>query len=208
MRARKKKNCEARVSACSDLLVSEPSQMNDYKSKLPAEIEIGGGKGGFICELAKRNPDKFYFAVELVTDVLVTALERARDEEITNVRFLNVNALRLPEFFAEGEISKIYLNFSDPWPKSRHDKRRLTYREFLKTYKKFLAKEGLLVMKTDNDNLFDFTLEELPEADFRLDVLSRDLHNSEYNEGNIMTEYEKNFSEKGVPIKYLRATNL
>ena len=208
MRARKKKNCEARVSACSDLLVSEPSQMNDYKSKLPAEIEIGCGKGGFICELAKRNPDKFYFAVELVTDVLVTALERARDEEITNVRFLNVNALRLPEFFAEGEISKIYLNFSDPWPKSRHDKRRLTYREFLKTYKKFLAKEGLLVMKTDNDNLFDFTLEELPEADFRLDVLSRDLHNSEYNEGNIMTEYEKNFSEKGVPIKYLRATNL
>ena len=208
MRARKKKNCEARVNACSDLLVSEPSQMNDYKSKLPAEIEIGCGKGGFICELAKRNPDKFYFAVELVTDVLVTALERARDEEITNVRFLNVNALRLPEFFAEGEISKIYLNFSDPWPKSRHDKRRLTYREFLKTYKKFLAKGGLLVMKTDNDNLFDFTLEELPEADFRLDVLSRDLHNSEYNEGNIMTEYEKNFSEKGVPIKYLRATNL
>ena len=208
MRARKKKNCEARVNACSDLLVSEPSQMNDYKSKLPAEIEIGCGKGGFICELAKRNPDKFYFAVELVTDVLVTALERARDEEITNVRFLNVNALRLPEFFAEGEISKIYLNFSDPWPKSRHDKRRLTYREFLKTYNKFLAKGGLLVMKTDNDNLFDFTLEELPEADFRLDVLSRDLHNSEYNEGNIMTEYEKNFSEKGVPIKYLRATNL
>ena len=208
MRARKKKNCEARVNACSDLLISEPSQMNDYKSKLPAEIEIGCGKGGFICELAKRNPDKFYFAVELVTDVLVTALERARDEEITNVRFLNVNALRLPEFFAEGEISKIYLNFSDPWPKSRHDKRRLTYREFLKTYKKFLAKGGLLVMKTDNDNLFDFTLEELPEADFRLDVLSRDLHNSEFNDGNIMTEYEKNFSEKGVPIKYLRATNL
>ena len=208
MRARKKKNCEARVNACSDLLISEPSQMNDYKSKLPAEIEIGCGKGGFICELAKRNPDKFYFAVELVTDVLVTALERARDEEITNVRFLNVNALRLPEFFAEGEISKIYLNFSDPWPKSRHDKRRLTYREFLKTYKKFLAKGGLPVMKTDNDNLFDFTLEELPEADFRLDVLSRDLHNSEFNDGNIMTEYEKNFSEKGVPIKYLRATNL
>jgi tRNA (guanine-N7-)-methyltransferase len=208
MRARKKKNCEARVNACSDLLISEPSQMNDYKEKLPAEIEIGCGKGGFVCELAKRNPDKFYFAVELVTDVLVTALERAKDEEITNVRFLNVNALRLPEFFAEGEISKIYLNFSDPWPKSRHDKRRLTYREFLKTYKKFLAKGGLLVMKTDNDNLFDFTLEELSEADFRLDVLSRDLHNSEYNEGNIMTEYEKNFSEKGVPIKYLRATNL
>ncbi len=207
MRARKKKNCDARVAACSDLLITEPSELAQYKDKLPAEIEIGCGKGGFICEMAKQNPDKTFFAVELITDVLVTALERVKNENIENVKFLNLNALRLPEFFAEGDVSVIYLNFSDPWPKSRHEKRRLTYREFLRTYKKFLKKDGYVIMKTDNDALFDFTLEELPEADFSVEAISRDLHNSEYCAGNIMTEYEKNFSEKGVPIKYVKAKN-
>lgn len=207
MRARKKKNRDSRVEACRELLITTAEEMSEYREKLPCEMEIGCGKGGFICEMAKRNPDKFYFAVELVTDVLITALERAKAEKIENLRFLNVNALTLPEFFSQGEVSVIYLNFSDPWPKSRHEKRRLTYREFLKTYKKFLSENGALVMKTDNDALFDFTLEELPKASFEIMSQTRDLHSSELGIGNIMTEYEKNFSEKGVPIKYVKAIN-
>lgn len=206
MRARKKKNREKRVEACADLLITEPAEMETYKEKGPFELEIGCGKGGFICEKAKREPHKQFFAVELVTDVLVTALEKAREENIENLKFLNINAIRLPEFFSEGAVSVIYLNFSDPWPKARHYRRRLTYRDFLGIYKRILDRDGVIEMKTDNDGLFDFTLEELPEAGFAINALTRDLHASEYAENNVMTEYEKHFSEQGVPIKYVNTS--
>ena len=204
MRARKKKNCDKRVEACSSLLINSPEEMISYTDKLPATLEIGCGKGSFICTLAKNNPDRFYFAAELITDVLVTALERAVDEGIENVRFLNINAVRLPEFFKKGDISKIHLNFSDPWPKSRHAKRRLTYHTFLDLYKNILSDDGVIEIKTDNDGLFEFTLEELALSDMKILRIERDLHKSDLAEGNVMTEYEKNFSEKGVPIKYVK----
>lgn len=205
MRMRKKKNGEARVAACAELLINEPSDIDAYREYFPIELEIGCGKGGFICETATRNPDKFYIAVELSTDALITALERAKREEIGNIRFMNVNAARLGEFFHSGDISVIYLNFSDPWPKKGHAKRRLTYRSFLELYKSILTADGKLCFKTDNRPLFDFSVEELGEMGWRIEKLTNDLHNSEYNDGNVMTEYEKNFSEKGVPINRLEA---
>ena len=204
MRMRKKKNGEARINACSEYLIKS---LDDEKlsQMLPAELEIGCGKGRFICETAKSNPDKKYIAVELVTDALITALENAAEEEIPNLKFINVNAKELGSYFKKGDIKVIYLNFSDPWPKSRHAKRRLTYRTFLDVYKQILPDDGMICFKTDNRPLFDFTLEEFKECGWRVEDVTFDLHSSKFNEGNIMTEYEKAFSEKGVPINRLVA---
>lgn len=205
MRMRKKKNGEARVAACADYLIQIPEDLSVYRDRFPIELEIGCGKGNFICENALKRPDQLFVAVELSTDALITALERAKREEIPNVRFLNINAARLGEFFQKGDVKVLYLNFSDPWPKSGHAKRRLTYRNFLNLYKELLCDDGKLCFKTDNRGLFDFSVEELTEMGWRIENLTNDLHNSPYNEGNIMTEYEKNFSEKGVPINRLEA---
>ncbi len=204
MRMRKKKNGAERVNACKNWLISSPEDKS-LKEMLPAELEIGCGKGRFICENAKANPDKKYIAVELSTDALITALESAAEQEIPNVKFINTNAVNLPSFFKKGDISTIYLNFSDPWPKSRHAKRRLTYRSFLKIYEQLLDESGKICFKTDNRALFDFSLEEFKECGWTLEDVTYDLHNSPYNEGNIMTEYEKNFSEKGFSINRLVA---
>ncbi|MGM9647663.1 MAG: tRNA (guanosine(46)-N7)-methyltransferase TrmB [Eubacteriales bacterium] len=205
MRMRKKKNGAARMEACADWLLKTPEDLTALQEHAPFYLEIGCGKGGFITATAKANPDRFYIAVELVSDALVTALERAKAEEIPNLRFVNLNAKNLCEWFAEGEIAEIYLNFSDPWPKKGHAKRRLTYRDFLAVYKSLLADGGKICMKTDNVGLFDFSLEEFTEAGWRLEAVTRDLHHSEWAEGNIMTEYEKNFSEQGYPIHRLEA---
>lgn len=204
MRMRKKKNGEARVNACADYLISSVDDIKLSKC-LPAELEIGCGKGRFICETAKANPDKSYIAVELSTDALITALENAQAENIPNVKFINVNARELVNYFKKGEIKVIYLNFSDPWPKARHAKRRLTYRSFLEIYKELLPEDGKVCFKTDNRALFDFSLEEFAQCSWRVEDVTYDLHSSPYNEGNIMTEYEKNFSEKGFTINRLVA---
>jgi len=203
MRMRKKKNGEARIEACSQYLIREPGDIP--ASFLPCELEIGCGKGRFIVETAKANPGKRYIAVELITDALITALELAKAEKIPNVMFINANAKDLAAWFKNGDITVIYLNFSDPWQKSRHAKRRLTYRSFLSIYRELLQDGGKLCFKTDNRDLFDFSLEELKECGWRVEKVTNDLHSSEYNEGNIMTEYEKAFSEKGVPINRLEA---
>lgn len=205
MRMRKKKNGPARLAACAEYLLTDPADLEVYRECFPVELEIGCGKGSFICETAVRHPDRFYIAVELSTDALITALERAKREEIPNLRFINLNAAKLREYFSKGDVSVLYLNFSDPWPKSGHTKRRLTYRSFLELYRSILSNDGKLCFKTDNRPLFDFSVEELTETGWRIEKLTNDLHNSEYNEGNIMTEYEKNFSEKGVPINRLEA---
>ena len=204
MRMRKKKNGEARINACADYLIRTPDD-EGFRSMLPAELEIGCGKGRFICETAKLNPDKKYIAVELSTDALITALENASSQEIPNVRFINLNARELCTYFKKGDVKTIYLNFSDPWPKARHAKRRLTYRSFLALYKEFLPEDGRICFKTDNRPLFDFSLEEFKECGWRVEDVTYDLHSSPYNEGNVMTEYEKAFSEKGVPINRLVA---
>ena len=203
MRMRKKKNGEARIEACSEYLIKEPGDVPE--SFLPCELEIGCGKGRFIVETAKVNPDKKYIAVELISDALITALELAKAEKVGNVMFINANAKDLALWFKKGDVTTIYLNFSDPWQKARHAKRRLTYRTFLSLYRELLPEDGKICFKTDNRPLFDFSLEEFALCGWRLDKVTFDLHNSEYNEGNIMTEYEKAFSEKGVPINRLEA---
>lgn len=204
MRMRKKKNRDARMNACAGYVISSPDDFPNPNRK-ELDVEIGCGKGRFICELALRNPDTDYIAIELSTDALINALELAKEKQIQNVRFMNVNAVRLCDFFEEKSVSKIYLNFSDPWPKARHAKRRLTYRSFLGIYQKLLKENGCLCVKTDNIGLFESTIEELSATGWKITNLTNDLHNSIYNQDNILTEYEVNFSSKGFNINRLEA---
>ncbi len=168
-------------------------------------MEIGCGKGSFIVELARRHPDRNYIAVEKISDVILLAMEKAKAAELTNVRFLIGDAGTLTEVFKKGDISRIYLNFSDPWPKAGYAKRRLTHRGFLEKYKSILTDDGEIHFKTDNRALFDFSLEEFEACGFALRNVTNDLHNSPYNEGNIVTEYETNFSAKGFTINRVEA---
>lgn len=200
MRMRKKKNQEERVHACEAFMIHGREELLQYKDRFPCELEIGCGKGGFICQLAERHPDRFFIALEVSTGALITAMERCIASGIENIRFINANAVILAELFQKGDVSKIYLNFSDPWPKARHAKRRLTYRSFLELYRSILPEDGILEFKTDNRALFDFSLEEFAFCKMKTTDVTYDLHNSAYNKDNIVTEYEKNFSEKGFTI--------
>ena len=210
MRMRKKKHGAERIAACADLLTVKPEKpMADPNVSFDAPrtlaLEIGCGKGGFICGMAAAHPDVNFYAVERVLDVMVSATERAiacAESRPDNLRFILGNADTLTEWFAPHSIDCIYLNFSDPWPKKGYSKRRLTYRGFLEKYKLLLKEGGILRLKTDNVGLFDFSLEEFEVAGFEILKMSRDLHVSEYNEGNIMTEYETNFSSQGIPINF------
>ncbi len=170
----------------------------------PIHIEVGMGKGQFILSLAKKNPEINYVGIERYSSVLVRALEKhdtEEFEEVENIRFICMDANNIEEVFDYHEVSKIYLNFSDPWPKARHAKRRLTSQEFLKRYDIILKQEGFVEFKTDNRKLFDFSLEEVGESKWELVAHSFDLHKDEVlNEGNIMTEYEEKFSSMGDPI--------
>lgn len=205
MRMRKKKNRDSRFENCIDIAVLEPEKHKGkwrevFHNLNPLHIEIGCGKGGFILELAKRNPNINYVAIEKCMDVIILAMEKIKSSELNNVRFLLGDANRLTEIFDSCEVERIYLNFSDPWKKARQAKRRLTYVSFLEKYKYVLSKEGEVHFKTDNRPLFDFSLEQFEEFGAKVSELTFDLHNSEYNENNIMTEYEKTFSEKGFTI--------
>lgn len=213
MRMRKKKHGDERIRACSDILLVldkenktlEGLEELNIASDRPLCLEIGCGKGAFITELAAQNPEVFYIAVERVPNVIIAALEKVRERQLKNVRFVIGNALDVCEALPEHSIDRLYLNFSDPWPKKGYAKRRLTHRGFLEVYKRILKEDGVICFKTDNRGLFDFSLEEFPAAGYILDAVTYDLHNSEYSAGNIMTEYEKNFSEKGVPINRCEA---
>lgn len=171
----------------------------------PVRIEIGMGKGRFLMDLARQNPEINYVGIEKYSSVLLRAIEKQREEELPNVRFIRMDAENITEVFGEGEVDRIYLNFSDPWPKDRHAKRRLTSREFLARYHVILKKDGVVEFKTDNRDLFEFSLEELKEAGWKLDACTFDLHHDEkLVEGNVMTEYEERFSAMGNPIhKYI-----
>lgn len=176
----------------------------------PIHIEIGMGKGQFLLTLAKQNPNINYIGIERYSSVLLRALEKFDTEEfmeLQNIRFICMDAFELPEVFSLGEVAKIYLNFSDPWPKSRHANRRLTSTRFFGQYDKVLAQNGVVEFKTDNRPLFEFSLEQVEEAGWRLLAHTFDLHNDEtMNEGNVMTEYEEKFSSMGNPIHKLIAT--
>ena len=174
----------------------------------PIRIEIGMGKGRFLLNMAKTYPNINFIGIERYSSVLLRAVEKFDTEEFSdlpNIRFVCMDARELPEVFAESEVDRIYLNFSDPWPKDRHAKRRLESRQFLARYDQILKKDGTIEFKTDNRALFDFALEEVEAAGWTLNEKTFDLHaDARLNEGNVMTEYEERFSAQGNPIcKYI-----
>ena len=179
-----------------------------FENDNPIHIEIGMGKGRFLMDLAALNPNINYIGIERYTSVLLRAVQKMEENPLPNVRFLCIDAATLPEIFAAGEVNRIYLNFSDPWPKDRHARRRLTSSEFLARYDAFLAKDGRIEFKTDNIDLFKFSLEEIENSPvWHIDVHTFDLHEDPMlNFGNIMTEYEEKFSSKGNPICKLIAS--
>lgn len=172
-----------------------------FGNENPVHIEIGMGKGQFIMTLAEENPDINYVGIEKYSSVLVRAIEKQEEKDLPNLFFIRMDAENISDVFAAGEVQRIYLNFSDPWPKDRHAKRRLTSLQFLERYEKILDREGHVIFKTDNKDLFDFSLEQVREAPhWTLLNYTYDLHHSEYVVGNIMTEYETRFVEKGNAI--------
>ena len=174
-----------------------------FGNQNPIHIEVGMGKGQFLTEMALLHPDVNYVGIERYTSVLYRALQKREELEQTlpNLFYLCIDAQELPDIFAPGEVEKIYLNFSDPWPKERHAKRRLTSREFLARYQQVLPAGGIVEFKTDNRGLFDFSLEEQKEAGWELLACTYNLHKDEkMMVGNVMTEYERKFSKLRNPI--------
>ena len=194
----------------SRFVVQNPKEQKNNWQELfgntnPIHIEIGMGKGRFIMDMAKLHPEINYIGIEKYSSVLIRGIQKMEAEELPNLFFIRMDAEEIVEVFGQGEVSKIYLNFSDPWPKDRHAKRRLPSREFLARYNEILMKEGNLEFKTDNKDLFMFALEELEPAGWHLDKVTYDLHHDDaMMEGNVMTEYEEKFSSMGNPIyKYI-----
>lgn len=208
MRMRKKKNLDVRLARCAPVMVDDPRTWRGRWNELfgndhPIRLEIGCGKGRFILETARRNPDVNFVAIEREEGALIMATEKAMDAALPNLRFLSFDAAALGEIFAPGEVSLIYLNFSDPWPPNRQRKRRLTWRAFLAVYDQILSDDGAIFFKTDNQRLFEWSLGELCQNGWLLQNISLDLHNSDYD--NIMTEYEEKFSAQGYRIYRLEA---
>ncbi len=176
-----------------------------FGNNQPIHIEIGMGKGKFVHTMAKEHPDINYVGIEKYSSVLLRAIQKMEEEELPNLKFIRMDAEDITKVFAKGEVDKIYLNFSDPWPKDRHAKRRLPSRQFLARYDEILKKDGFLEFKTDNRDLFDFAVEELEPAGWKAEAVSYDLHADEkLMVGNVMTEYEEKFSSMGNPIcKYI-----
>lgn len=210
MRLRNKPWALEYINEHQDVIIPNPE---DYKGKWhevfgndnPVHIEVGTGKGQFVLGMAKQNPNINYIGIELFDSVIVCALERIVEaEKPANLRLLKVNGAKLQEYFAEGDVARVYLNFSDPWPKKRHAKRRLTHEEFLKLYESVLIDNGEIHFKTDNRGLFEYSLVSMNHYGMRLNYVSLDLH-AEMPEDNIMTEYEEKFSAKGQPIYRLES---
>ena len=205
MRMRTRGHLEERIEACRSLMLDSYNEAaHDFTSGSPLHIEIGCGKGRFITLTALENPNVRYIAVEKVSNVLVLAMEKALENGLENIRFMRGNFQSLSESFENESVDRIYLNFSDPWPKKGYAKRRLTHGGFLEIYKRILKPNGEIFFKTDNRELFEFSLTSFPENGFELSEVSFDLHNSDFK-NNIMTEYEQRFSELGMPILRLVA---
>lgn len=197
--------------AASDLVITDPDLMAGqwavkiFGNSNPIHIEVGMGKGRFITRLAADNPDINYIGIEKYSSVLIRALEKAEKDPLPNLRFIRMDAEDIETVFTGKEVEKIYLNFSDPWPKDRHAKRRLTSGRFLARFANILSDNGTIEFKTDNRDLFDFSLEEVEPAGWKILASTYDLHNDpKMCEGNIMTEYEEKFSSAGNAIcKYV-----
>ena len=192
----------------SNYVINDPKKFKEnwntvFENKNPIHIEIGMGKGKFIVTLAKQNPEINFIGIEKYSSVLLRAVQKLQDEEndLRNLRLICIDAKEIEDVFGMEEIKKLYLNFSDPWPKDRHAKRRLTSKEFLKRYESIIERNGLIEFKTDNKILFDFSLEEYKKSNWELNAVSFDLHNdASLNRNNVMTEYETKFSQMGNPI--------
>ena len=219
MRMRRKSNLEERLAACGDRIIYLDIDVLDFSVKddrdildingifgndKPLELEIGCGKGQFIREMAKRQPDVNFLAVEVSSNVIVEAAEHVIEDGLDNVRFMRGNARYLDCFIPAKTVRRIYLNFSCPYPKNTYANHRLTHAEFLEIYKRLLTDDGEIHQKTDNMHFFEFSLEQFSQSGYGLRNISLDLHNSDF-EGNIMTEYEKRFTDLGQPIYRLEA---
>lgn len=186
--------------------IQQPEQMKGkwaevFQNDHPIHIEVGMGKGQFIIEMARRNPEVNYIGIEKYSSVLVRAVEKLEDFEQDNLRLIRMDAENIEEVFDKDEVDRIYLNFSDPWPKDRHAKRRLTSPDFMAVYDQILAADGTVEFKTDNKGLFDYSLEAIPEAGWTITAHTFDLHHDPVMcAGNVMTEYEEKFSSMGNPI--------
>jgi len=207
MRMRKKKHARERLASCGELVLTGPEQVRlsggwqgMFKNDAPIHIEIGCGKGAFITEMARRFTDINFVALEKNIDVMVLAAERVRDAELQNVRLALCDAQTLLEWFEPHDVSRIYLNFSDPWPKSGYAKRRLTHDRYLELYRHVMTTGGEIHLKTDNEKFFEFSLEAFERCGLSVSGLTRDLHASEYAKDNVMTEYEAKFTAAGMPI--------
>ena len=211
MRVRNRKGAAEHLESNAHVVVENPA---DFKGRWaerfgndhPIHIEVGCGKGGFITGMAAKNPEINYIAIDMQLSVLSHALDKALEANLPNVQMMLVDGAALTEYFEDAEVSRVYLNFSDPWPKTRHEKRRLTYKSFLETYEQILPPEGQVHFKTDNRGLFEYSLASMSQYGMILEKVWLDLHaDKEFAKVNVMTEYEAKFSSKGQVIYRLEA---
>ena len=215
MRHRKVKNLETRIEACRHYLVPDAKEYKDgWRAYFGADpesrlyMELCCGKGKFLCAHAEADPKAYFVGIEGLDAVMVRGLERAEENEIANIRFVMDFVADITDYFANGELDGIYLNFSDPWPKPRHEKRRFTYGKTLLKYRQILKPEGFVAFKTDNEELFDYSIWEIQSLGLSVEELSRDLHNSDYVAKAFTTEYEEKFHGRGKNINYVKFTYL
>ena len=209
MRVRKRKGAEEHLANHPQYVILEPEAAKGKWHELfgndnPIHIEVGSGKGAFITGMAQQNPNINYIGIDIQLSVLSYALDKVLASGAENVKLLRVDGSSLTNYFEDGEVDMMYLNFSDPWPKSRHEKRRLTYKTFLDTYKQILPENGEVHFKTDNRGLLENSMARFSQYGMVLNKVWLDLHASDY-EGNVMTEYERKFSEKGQVIYRVEA---
>ncbi len=219
MRHRKVKDLEKRIEQTRHYIVENPKEykgkwreyfdglMGEERKteagKKPLYIEIGCGKGKFLCARAKADENAIFLGIEGLDAVLIRGLERANEEQIANIRFIMEYVADIRDYFEDGEVDGIYLNFSDPWPKPRHEKRRFTYGNTLLKYKEILKPGGFVAFKTDNEELFEYSLGEVLRLELNMEEMTRDLHNSDYKAKDFTTEYEEKFHGKGKNINYM-----
>lgn len=210
MRLRNKPWAKELISAHSEAILVRPETIRGqwqtrFAKTQPLYIEVGSGKGQFIVEMAKALPQYNFIAVEVQEAAIAMILKKQVEAQLPNLQLLLANGAGLTEYFADGEVTGLYLNFSDPWPKTRHEKRRLTYKSFLAQYQQIMKPQATLAFKTDNRGLFEYSLVSLSQYGMHLDFVSLDVHHDPRIEFNIETEYETKFAQKGQPIYQLKA---
>ena len=210
MRVKHKKWAEPLLKAHPEKMVMDPASVKGhwedrFEQNQPIQLEVGMGKGQFIIGMAKKHPEINFIGLEIEKTIAAIALKKALPEELPNLQFICADGAELTDFFDDHQVDRLFLNFSDPWPKKRHTKRRLTYRTFLAGYERVVKKQGSIELNTDNMGFFEFSLISMNNYGMKYDGVWLDLHHSDENEQNVETEYEHKFSEKGQPIYKLKA---